>query len=360
MSKSINIQELEKEYMQLKTLCDSFLIEVTRQITKLLDDNEIKLAVPIQFRTKSWNSICNKCEQGRFNVSKTVLELQDLIGIRLILLFKRDIVRVSELIENHFLIIKKYNTEDRLEENQFGYLSIHEIVELPKEWLKVPTLAPLKKLKCEIQIRTLVQHAWAEASHIFQYKNEADVPKPLKRTIGRLSALLETVDLEFERVLSERDEYKKDIVATPYMENSKEVLNVDLLRDLLNRHFPKIDEPKGNYEYSDLLSELDVLNIKTAGSLSSLICQHYEDLMTEQRKLASELLHNYQKTGHLFDSKGMGYDRGAIIIKRLKSGYYYNRLGMVRRILVLHLGKSWNIISNEIEAKKLYIKEKNK
>ena len=39
---------------------------MTRQITKLLDDNEIKLAVPIQFRTKSWDSIRNKCEQGRF------------------------------------------------------------------------------------------------------------------------------------------------------------------------------------------------------------------------------------------------------------------------------------------------------
>ena len=79
-------------------------------------------------------------------------------------------------MENHFLVVKKYNTEDRLEENQFGYLSIHEIVELQKEWLKVPTLAPFKELKCEIQIRTLVQHAWSEASHMFQYKNEADVP----------------------------------------------------------------------------------------------------------------------------------------------------------------------------------------
>ncbi|WP_042367373.1 GTP pyrophosphokinase [Bacteroides neonati] len=358
MSKPIDIQELEKEYILLRTLCDNFSIEVTRQITKLLDDNEIKLAVPIQFRTKSWDSIRNKCEQGRFTVKKTILELQDLIGIRLILLFKRDLIRVTELIEKYFLVVRKYNTEDRLEENQFGYLSIHEIVELQKEWLRVPTLAPFKELKCEIQIRTLVQHAWSEASHMFQYKNEVDVPKPLKRTIGRLSALLETVDLEFERVLTERDEYKKEIVAISYIENSKEALNVDLLHDLLNRYFPNIDEPEGNYEYSDLLSELDILNIKTVGNLSSLIRQHYEELMTEQKRLANELLQNYQKTGPLFDSKGMVYDKGAIIAKRLRSGYYYNRLGMMRRILVLHLGKSWSIISNEIKASKLCVNEK--
>ncbi len=350
MAKPIDIQSLENEYNQLKTLCDSFSIEVTRQIQKLLDDNEIKLAVPIQFRTKSWNSICDKCEQGRFTIKKTVLELQDLIGIRLILLFKRDITRVSELIENHFSVIKKYNTEDRLEENQFGYLSIHEIVQLPDEWLKIPTLAPFSNLKCEIQIRTLVQHAWSEASHIFQYKNEADIPKPLKRTIGRLSALLETVDLEFERVLNERDEYKQDI--TTSTRKNEETLNVDLLYNILNTYFPNIgDNSKDLSGYSNLMKDLNSLGYNTDNELKSLIEKYRDQLMINQKKLAEELLQNYKQTGRLTDNDGMMYAADRNAMNRLKSGHYYTPIGMIRAILAIHLQKSWSEIKKELNKK---------
>lgn len=57
-------------------------------------------------------------------------------------------------------------------------------------------------LKAEVQVRTVTQHVWAAASHVLQYKQEASVPLPVRRSIYRVSALLETVDLEFERVLS--------------------------------------------------------------------------------------------------------------------------------------------------------------
>lgn len=350
MAKLIDTQSLEKEYSQLKTLCDSFSIEVTRQIQKLLDDNEITLAVPIQFRTKSWSSICDKCEQGRFTIKKTILELQDLIGIRLILLFKRDIAKVSELIEKHFAVIKKYNTEDRLEENQFGYLSIHEIVQLPDEWLKIPTLAPFKNLKCEIQIRTLVQHAWSEASHIFQYKNEADIPKPLKRTIGRLSALLEIVDLEFERVLNERNEYKQEI--TTNTRKNEETLNVDLLYNILNNYFPNTnDDSKDLRGYSNLMEDLNSLGYNTDNKLKSLIEKHREQLMINQKKLAEELLQSYKQTGALIANNGATYATDRNAINRLKSGYYYSPIGMIRAILSMHLQKSWSEIKKELNKK---------
>ena len=349
MSKSASIQELEKQYTHTKALCDSFSIEVTRQITKLLEDNNIQLAVPIQYRTKSWDSIRNKCEQGRFTIKKSLSELQDLIGIRLILLFKRDLAKVTDLIENHFSVIKKYNTEDRLEENQFGYMSIHEIVKLKDEWLKVPTLSALKELKCEIQIRTLVQHAWSEASHIFQYKNENDVPRPLKRTIGRLSALLETVDLEFERVLTEREEYKGGLTNNSPTETDNESLNVDLLMEILKNYFPEINDGSNDtFEYSNLLNELNVVNINTVDQLITLINRHKPTLMTQQKKLAEELLRNYEQTGKLADNKGGLYVLGKDTLEDLKSGYYYSRIGLVRQIISSETGKSLNEIRNTI------------
>ena len=87
------------------------------------------------------------------------------------------------------------------------YQSLHYIIRIPKHWLKVSTFADLGELKAEIQLRTLAQHIWAATSHKLQYKHEDSVPPPIRRSIYRVSALLETVDLEFERVLAERGTY---------------------------------------------------------------------------------------------------------------------------------------------------------
>ena len=76
---------------------------------------------------------------------------------------------------------------------------------MPDDWLNVPTFREFKGLRAELQIRTLAQQLWAAASHKLQYKRESSVPYPIRRSIHRVAALLETVDLELERVLSERD-----------------------------------------------------------------------------------------------------------------------------------------------------------
>jgi putative GTP pyrophosphokinase len=59
---------------------------------------------------------------------------------------------------------------------------------------------PYKDLFAEIQVRTVVQHAWATVSHSLQYKREADVPIPLRRRLARVSALLELADMEFSAI----------------------------------------------------------------------------------------------------------------------------------------------------------------
>lgn len=119
--KNIEIQSLEREFTEINTTCDKYCIELTRQISHLITIDQISLAVPIQYRIKKWESIVDKINQGRYTIKDSIFELQDLIGLRIILLFKRDTEQISKLIKNNFKIIKEYNTEDRLGENQFGY-----------------------------------------------------------------------------------------------------------------------------------------------------------------------------------------------------------------------------------------------
>src|ERR1700690_3888715 len=96
-------------------------------------------------------------------------------------------------------------------------------------------MAGLANLRAEIQVRTTAQHIWAEASQTLLYKNEKAVPQTLKRAIYRVSALLETVDLEFERVLSDRDDYKAEVAQTALAE---ETLDVDTLQQVLGESWP--------------------------------------------------------------------------------------------------------------------------
>src|SRR5690606_25945786 len=102
------------------------------------------------------------------------------------------------------------------------------------------------------------QHTWAVASPKLQYKHEEGVPPPIRRTIHRVSALLETVDLEFERVLEERGSY---IAAAADNVDLGELLNVDLLKATLSEILPEKNRVD-NEPYADLL--VDLLKFKVA------------------------------------------------------------------------------------------------
>ena len=259
--------------------------------------------------------------------------MQDLVGIRIILLFKRDTELIADLIRKSFKMVKEYNSVDKLADNEFGYSSIHQIIELSDGWIKVPTLKEFGNIKAEIQIRTLAQHSWAEASTNFQYKNEENVPKPLKRTISRISALLETVDLEFERILQERTNYKDEIKEIQLTKKSVQKLDVELLKQILNDKLP--GKNKTNFEnYSSLLDSLSLQNIENSGELISLIEKYLSKTVNDDQEIAKEIIDNYKKRRP--ESTSHGYtalsdeDRN-----RAKSGKFLTHTGFIRHMLNL-------------------------
>ncbi len=332
-----DIVKLQEEYAVSKRKFDDLRDELTRQISTLISKSNIYLAVPVQNRTKSWVSINDKITQKRFTIKSSLFEMQDIVGLRIILLFKKDVQTCVDLIRSNFKIISQYNTEDKLEDNQFGYLSIHQIIELSEDWLRVPTLAEYANIKSEIQIRTLSQHAWAEVSQIFQYKNEDNVPKPLKRSISRISALLETVDLEFERVLLERQAYKREISETKNNPKSQEHLNVDILIKILDEKLPiQNKEPEGkDEEYSELLENLKLLGFNTISDLFTLIDQNYGKALKEDKAEAKNIIEN--------ESVFLDANEKS----RAEKGVFYNHTGLIRVMLNHHLGKPWWTVINE-------------
>jgi len=265
---------LKDSYFQISQQAERLKVLLVSQLEHLLKQDGISLGVPIESRVKDWGSIEEKLDRKSISLN-SLTDLDDLLGMRLILLFQRDSLAVEKLLNTHLRVLSSEDTALRLTDSQFGYQSKHFIIELPREWLNVPTWNDLGAIRVEIQVRTLAQHIWAAVSHKLQYKQETSVPPPLRRSINRVSALLESVDIDFDRILQERDIY---IQQNAKQGKPDDLLNVDSVEAILANIFPA--QNKGSDEALDeLLVDLNYFGVKTSGELSNLLRKQYSEIM---------------------------------------------------------------------------------
>lgn len=326
-------QELRISYKAKRPLAQSFSERLSEQILELLQQENLSLAVPIEFRVKNWESITGKIEDKKLELNE-ITNLDDFIGLRIILLFKRDAERVCQVISSSFDVVESEDTQNRLGVSEFGYQSVHFLIGLPKKWLNVPTFSKFKGFKAEVQVRTAAQHIWAAASHNLQYKQKESVPDEVLRSINRVSALLETVDLEFERALQERESYA---IAVPTFKNV-ENLNVDNLRITLDAKLPEANKKTGD-SYAELLNDLFENNVKTISDLENLIHSFKVQIIEEDRKIAKEFKRRGKPES---DGKlSVNIDNARYISSEdvANRGVFYTHIGLIREMLELKSSK---------------------
>jgi putative GTP pyrophosphokinase len=194
-------------------------------------------------------------------------------------LFQRDLAQVLKLLELAFRVIDTEDKGANRPVDQFGYTSVHYQIRVPDSWVSVPTFKAFQDFEVEVQVRTLAQHMWADASHKLQYKQESSVPEHMRRAIHRISSLLELIDSEYERLLTERDQYRSEVRSSGHMGR----LNTDVLEAILDARLPRRN--KAGYEpYSMLVWELGKLGISNSKSLEDLISRRMDEALAEDRK----------------------------------------------------------------------------
>lgn len=130
----------------------------------------------IQYRAKSVESFIEKSEKlnndGELKYNDPFNQITDLAGVRLICFLKRDVDPICQQILDVFQSDQYEDVGERVfQKGRFGYQSKHILVNLPKETY-IPSCGFVHELTCEIQVRTLLQHAWAEIEHDIQYKGD--------------------------------------------------------------------------------------------------------------------------------------------------------------------------------------------
>ncbi len=323
----LDLNTLRLSYERRMLTAERFGERLAEQITELLGRSEISLAVPIEYRAKSWESISNKVERLQLQISD-VKDLNDFVGIRVILLFKRDLDSACNLISSTLEILSSEDTLDRLGTTQFGYQSIHFQLKIPDTWNQIPTFSGFDELRAEIQVRTAAQHIWAAASHVLQYKSESAVPDLVLRSINRVSALLETVDLEFERALQEREKYSE--ITEPVPKNDQ--LNVDLLRRIFGAMLPAENKAREE-DYADILERLLKYHIESVRDVTELIKSKIAEVLSKDRTIAETL----RSTGRKGRDGTIGGSVGGINYvgktDRIDRNVFFTHVGLVSKMI---------------------------
>src|SRR5258708_24832837 len=161
-------------------------------------------------RPKSIASFIEKMTRKEYS-SKN--EVTDLAGIRVITFIETDATAAAELLRRSFVTHaeKSLDKSEELGDSQVGYRSIHLICELGKDRATLPEYKPFKGLMFEIQVRTVLQHAWAEIDHDRRYKFSGVLPKDMRRRLYLLAGQLEQADKEFARLAVNVDAYSAEL-----------------------------------------------------------------------------------------------------------------------------------------------------
>ena len=126
-------------------------------------------------------------------------DITDVAGVRIITFLADDVDRIGHLVEQEFRIDRANSIDKRalLDTDKFGYLSLHYVAQLSEGRASLTENTRFGELKVEIQVRSILQHAWAEIEHDLDYKAAVNVPQQIRRRFLRLAGLFELADEEF-------------------------------------------------------------------------------------------------------------------------------------------------------------------
>ena len=183
---------------------------VTNVENKLRKNLHLSSNPTYKSRVKSFNSYYRKVLRLKSEEAEknNFVELTDMMGIRVICAFLEDLSEVEQQIKDNFVVKEVEYKGAQQSFREFGYESVHVLVSIPKDCMPKNCQLPLpESLVCEIQIRTILQDAWAEVEHELIYKSEfTPFDMPLRRKLASMNASLTLADIIFQEI---RDYQKK-------------------------------------------------------------------------------------------------------------------------------------------------------
>lgn len=230
----------------------------------------------IESRIKGYDSLAGKLEL-KGHKYKSLADITDILGMRVITFYIDDVDKVASAVERLFTIDWDNTVDKRKihEIDSFGYLSLHYICSVPDF-----------PFRFEIQMRTLLQHAWANMDHDTGYKSGVEIPKGYLRNMSRLAGMLELVDDEFSKIRIELTDYRRRVQSLVRSGNLDEVpIDGDTFRSYLDLNpFAQLNKRIASMNQAEVqdvplmpyLAVFKGIGLKTLGDIASMIKEYSE------------------------------------------------------------------------------------
>lgn len=205
--KLISIKEPEsflesaQPYVKLMMQYQCAMLEIETKF-KVLDaelslDSDQNPIESISCRLKKTISIIEKLKRKNHEVSVENVEkyLQDVAGVRVICAFPKDIYLLADKIcsQDDIYLVQRKDYIKHPKSN--GYRSLHLILEVPVFFSN-----ETKRMKVEVQLRTIAMDLWASVEHRIRYKKELEDQSFMKKELSQCAEVLHGVDLQMQEI----------------------------------------------------------------------------------------------------------------------------------------------------------------
>lgn len=166
--------------------------EAVERVVGILDEAGINY-LSVGGRAKSIASFAEKASRtrdGRPLYPDPLRDIGDLLGVRVITFVAGDVEIVADLLAEQLVVLDDRDLgELTASEGRFGYASRHLQVEVDGH-------------EVQVQLRTVLQHAWAEFEHDIRYKGSVppEHASEFDRRFTLAAGLLELADREFSAI----------------------------------------------------------------------------------------------------------------------------------------------------------------
>lgn len=259
--KQIDKEALRRDYNKNYPKYERLAKNLRQAFKSFLDNVGIDV-LDVGYRIKDFESFSEKIQRKGYK--NPFQEMEDICGLRIICYYPSDLEKISQIISSECDVTETVDKRDLLEPDRFGYRSLHFVLTVKSDWLKAPNYRGLGGLKAEVQVRTILMHAWADIEHKLAYKKTEHVPDQFKRKLYQLSALFEVADEQFDSLREAKEEYVQQLISEEARASGRfdvnQEMNLDSLQAFLDFYFP--DRKKGFT--SELLDEIIKFNISFA------------------------------------------------------------------------------------------------
>lgn len=192
---------------EYKARLDVILAPLADKISEHLRDNLSRLPRidRIGARAKTPDRFLAKAaktrDDGKRKYEHPFEQIQDLVGVRVIVFYLQDVETVTAEIDRYY---NRIEIKDLVPESlsEFGYVGKHFILAVPDELIQDEHAAKTPKF-FELQIKTLFQHAWSEAEHDLAYKPSEPLTQLQRRQVAFTAAQAWGADQLFSQLHEE-------------------------------------------------------------------------------------------------------------------------------------------------------------